>query len=90
VWPQLAEGEIAAEYGQPGGAERIRERHEKRRVAVRSRAVRQDEAIPTRIGRAVEKPSNWYFILRSVQKFSIIAHTHAPIVIKAASGMPET
>ena len=54
-WPvrsQLAEREIAAEDGQPGGAERTRQHHEKRRVAVRSRAVRQDEAIPTRIGRA--------------------------------------
>jgi hypothetical protein len=78
VRPQLTEGQIAAEDGQPGGAERARQCHEKGRIAVRSRAVRQDEAIPTRIGRAVQKPSNWYFISRSVQKFSIITHTQGP------------
>jgi hypothetical protein len=81
-WPvrtQLAEGEIAAEDGQPVGAERTRQRNEKRRVAGRSRAVRQDEAIPTRIVRAVQKPSNGYFILRSVQKFSAVVHTHGPL-----------
>src|SRR5260370_3174993 len=78
-WPvrsQLAEGEIAAEDGQPGGAERTRQHHEKRRVAVRSRAVRQDEAVHTRIGRVVQKSSNWYFILRSVPKFSRVVHIY--------------
>ena len=73
--PHLAEGEIAAEDGQPRRAHRTRQRHEKRRVAVRSRAVRQDEAIPARIGWAVQKSSNRYLILRSVQKFSIVVHT---------------
>jgi hypothetical protein len=68
----LAEGKIAAEDGQPGGAERSSQRYEKRRVAVRSRAVRQDKAIPIRIGRAMQKPSNWHFILRSVEKISIV------------------
>jgi hypothetical protein len=72
----LTEGEIAAEDGQPGGAECTRERDEKRRVAVCSRAMRQDEAIPTRIGWKVQKPSNWDFILRSVEKFSAVVHTH--------------
>jgi hypothetical protein len=81
-WPvrsQLAEGKIAAEDGQPGVAERTRQRHEKRGVAVRSRAVRQDQAIPSRIARAVQKPSNGHFILRSVRKFSIVVHTHGPL-----------
>jgi hypothetical protein len=77
VRSRLAEGQIAAEDGQPGGAECTRQRHEKRRVAVGSRAVRQDEAISCRVGRLMQKPSNWYFILRSVPKFSVIVHTPA-------------
>jgi len=77
--PQLAEGEIAPEDGQPGGAERIRQRHEKRRVAVRSRAVGQDEAVPNGISWAVQKPSNWYAILSSVPKFSISVHRYGPL-----------
>jgi len=77
VRSRLAEGEIAAEDGQPRGAEGTRQRHEKGRVAVRSRAVRQDEAFSSRIGRAVQKPSNRYFILRSVQKILIVVHTTA-------------
>jgi hypothetical protein len=40
VRPQLAEGEIKAEDGNSRGAERICQCHEKRGVAVRSRAVR--------------------------------------------------
>ena len=78
-WPvrsQLAEGEITPEDGHPRGAERICQYHEKRRVAVRSRAVRQDEAITARTGRAVQEPSNGYFI-QSVHKFSIVVHTQA-------------
>jgi hypothetical protein len=79
VRSQLAEGEIASEDGQPGIAECTRERDEKRRVAVCSRAVRQDEAISIRIGRAVQKASNRYFILRSVPKFSIALHAYGPL-----------
>ena len=78
-WPvrsQLAEGEIAAEDGQPGVAECSCQRDQKWRVAVCSSAVRQDEAIPIRIGRAVQKAANWHFILRSVAKFSIAVHAH--------------
>src|SRR5271156_121829 len=81
-WPvgsQLAEGKIAAEDSQSGVAECFCQSYEKWRVAVRSCAVRQDEAIPTRVGRAMQKTSNWYFILRSVQKFSRVAHTHGPL-----------
>jgi hypothetical protein len=88
VWPQLAEREIAAEDGEPGGAERTRQRHEKRRVAGRSRAVRQDEAIPIRIGRAMQKPSNGYFALQSVEKFSMRVHTHGPSYSMAATISP--
>ena len=79
-WPvrsQLAEGEIAAEDGHPRGAERIRQCHEKWRVAIRSRAVGQDEAITAGTGRAVQEPSNGYFVRRSVQKFSMVVHTHS-------------
>ena len=81
-WPvgsQLAEWEIAAEDGQPGGAESIRHRHEKGRIAVRSRTVRQNKAIPNRIGWEVQKPSNWYFTVCSVEKFSVIAHIYGPL-----------
>src|SRR5260370_16457951 len=50
-WPvrsQLAEGEIAAEDGQPGGAERTRQHHEKRSAPLPSRPTRQDEPTPPR------------------------------------------
>jgi hypothetical protein len=62
VGPQLPEGEIAAEDGHPRGTERIRQCHEKWRVAIRSRAVRQDEAIPAGTARTVQEPSHGYFI----------------------------
>jgi hypothetical protein len=88
VRSQLAEGKIATEDGQPGGAERTRQRDEERGIAVRSRAVRQDEAIPIRIGRAMQKPSNGYFALRSVQKFSMRVHTHGPLYSMAATISP--
>ena len=77
--PQLAKREIAAEDRQPGSTERTRERYEKRRVAVCSRAVRQDEAIPIRIRRAVQKASNGYPILPGIPKFSILVHIHGPL-----------
>src|SRR5260370_28266257 len=79
-WPvrsQLSEGKIAAEDGHPRSAERIRQYHEKRRVAVRPRAVRQDEAITARASRPVQEPSDGYFIRRSVQKISMVVHTHS-------------
>jgi hypothetical protein len=60
--PQLPEGEIAAQDGHPRGAERIRQCHEKWRVAIRSGAVRQDEAIAAGTARAVQEPANRYFI----------------------------
>jgi hypothetical protein len=60
--PQLPEGEIAAQDGNPRGAERIRQCHEKRRVAIRSGAVRQDEAIAAGTVRAVQEPVNGDFI----------------------------
>jgi len=69
---QLAKRQIAAKDRQPQGTEHARQGHEKRRIAVRSRAVRQDKAIPTRIGRVVQKPSNRHFIRRSIQKFPAI------------------
>ena len=60
--PQLPEGEIAAEDGHPRGAERVGQRHEKWRVAIRSRAVRQDEVITAGTARAVQETANGYFI----------------------------
>jgi len=62
---QLPEGQIAAEDDHPRRTERICQGNEKWRVAIRSRAVCQDEAIPSGTARAVQKPSNRYFIGRS-------------------------
>jgi len=92
-WPvrsQLAEGEITPEDGHPRGAERICQYHEKRRVAVRSRAVRQDEAITAGTGRVVQEPSNGYFIRWSVHKFSIVVHTQGLLQPMAAFISPNT
>jgi hypothetical protein len=80
VRSQLAKGEIASKDGQPRGGERVRQRHEKRGVAVRSRTVSQDKAIFTRTDRAMQEPSNGYFIRRSVAKLSIVVHAHAVTV----------
>jgi hypothetical protein len=55
-WPvraQLTEGEIAAEHGQPGVAECIGQRHEKRRAAVCPGSMCQDEAGSSRMDRLV-------------------------------------
>jgi hypothetical protein len=71
---RLAKEKIAAEDGESRGVECARQGDEKRRIAVRSRAVGQDEAIPTRTGGAVKETSNGYLIRRSVQKFSIVVH----------------
>lgn len=65
-WPvrsQLAERKIKPEDSHARGAERIRQCHEKWGVAVRSRAMRQDEAITGGIGRVV-------------QALSMAVHTH--------------
>jgi hypothetical protein len=72
---QLAEGKIAAEHGQTRGAEGVRQRHKKGRVAVGSRAVCQDETVASRIGRVVQKPSNRHPILWSIPKFPIVVHS---------------
>jgi hypothetical protein len=74
VRPQLAKREIAAEHGQPREAERIRQRHEERRLAIRPRTVRQDEPIVTRIGGAMDEPSNGWFIFRTVAKLLAVIH----------------
>jgi hypothetical protein len=79
VWSQLAKGEITAKDGHPRGGERIRERHEKRRVTVRSRTVRQDEAIFTRTDGAMQEPSNRYVIRRSIPILLTVVHTRGPM-----------
>jgi hypothetical protein len=73
---QLAEGQIKAEDGNSRGAERIRQCHEQRGVAVRSRAVRQDETIIAGNGRAVQVPANGYFIGRGDRHFAMAVHMH--------------
>jgi hypothetical protein len=72
---QLSEGKIAAEHGQTRGAEGVRQRHKKGRVAVGSRAVCQDETVASRTGRVVKKPSNRHPILWSIPKFPIVVHS---------------
>ena len=59
---QLAKGQIVAEDGQASGAERTRQRFEKWRIAVRSRAVCQYKAISTWAGRAMEEAANRHII----------------------------
>jgi hypothetical protein len=79
-WPvrsQLAKGEIAAQDSRSRGAKGVTYREKKRRVAVRSCAVRQDEAVPIRFTRDVQEPLNWYLVLRDVPKLSIGVHITA-------------
>jgi hypothetical protein len=71
---QLAEGKVAAEDGEPGGAEGVCERYEQRRVAVRSCAVGEDEAIAAGHRRGVEISANGYLVRRCVQKLSMASH----------------
>jgi hypothetical protein len=78
-WPvraQLAKGKIAAEDGEPRGAEGIRQRGEQRSVAVRSRAVGEDKAIAAGSGRGMQISPNGYFVRRRIQKFAMAVHTH--------------
>ena len=72
VRPQLAEGEITAKDSHARGAECIRQCDEKWSVAIRSRAVRQDEAITASMSWEVQVPSNGYFIRWSVKKLSTV------------------
>jgi hypothetical protein len=76
-WPvgtRLAKGQIAAEDGESGVAECACQGHKKRRIAVRSRAMGQDEGIAGRMGREMEEPANGRFIRRIVLAFSNHAH----------------
>jgi len=86
---RLAEREIAAEYGQARGAECIRERDKERRVAVRSRAVRQYEAIRTGSRRAVQEPSKGH-CSRRVRKFSIVIHIEIIAAERRLFNFPES
>jgi hypothetical protein len=55
---RLTEGKIAAEYGQARRAECVSKGRDERRVAIASRAMRQDEAVGSRDGRQVKESSN--------------------------------
>lgn len=74
VGARLAKGQIAAEDGESGVAERGGEGDEERRVAVRARAVGQDEGFAGRIGREMEEAADGRFIRRIVLEFSNRAH----------------
>lgn len=71
---QLAKRQITAEDGQTRLAELTRQRDQKRRLAIRSRPVRQYKATLAWAGGAVQKPSNGYFIRRSIIERFIFAH----------------
>lgn len=75
IGSQLPEGKIAAEHCQTRGAEGVRQRHKKGRVAVGSRAVCQDQTVASRTGRLVQKSSNRHPILWSIPKFPIVVHS---------------
>ena len=77
-WPvrtQLAEGKIAAEDSHIDGAERIGQCDEQRRVAVRARPVRQDQAVATGSRRRVQIAANGHSI-RVIAKFLSVVHTN--------------
>ena len=75
VWTQLAEGKIAAEDSHIDGAERIGQCDEQRRVAVRARPVRQDQAVATGSRRRVQIAANGHSI-RVIAKFLSVVHTN--------------
>jgi hypothetical protein len=55
---RLTEGKIATEYGQARRAECVSKGRDERRVAIASRAMRQDEAVRSRDGRQVKESSH--------------------------------
>jgi hypothetical protein len=55
---RLTEGKIATEYGQARRAECVSKGRDERRVAIASRAMRQDEAVGSRDGRQVKESSH--------------------------------
>ena len=76
-WPvrsQRAEGEIAAEDGQPGIAECTRQGDEKRRLAVCARAVRQNKASFRRTRGTVQEAAHRHGIGYRIEEFLIAAH----------------
>jgi hypothetical protein len=76
-WPvrtRLAEGKIAAEDRHSLSAECICQCDEKRRVAVRSRSVRQDEAVASGSRRRVQIAADGHPI-RIIAKFLGVVHT---------------
>jgi hypothetical protein len=62
VRPLLAKRQVAAEHHKSHTAKSLSQRHQKWRITVRSRTVRQHKAITNRINRAMQKSSHWYFI----------------------------
>ena len=75
--PQLAEGKVTTQDGEALGTERIRQRCEKQRAAVGSRAVRQNQTLCPRKSRAVQEASNRYTLARRVDEFFKVLHSHS-------------
>jgi len=76
VRTQLAERQIAAQNRQPGFAESRGQRHEKRRVAIRSGAVGQNDAVARRILGKVKVAANGNLVWRRVFKGAACGVAH--------------
>jgi len=74
--PRLAERKIKAENSHSRAYKFLRQCHQKGRVAVRSRAVRQDEAITARTAWPVQTASNGCFIRRSGEVPRLPVHAY--------------
>lgn len=72
--PGLPEGQVAAKNGEPRGAERIRQRREKRGAAVGTGAMRQDQAVCARKSRPVQESSNRCVLIGVISEFVKVVH----------------
>lgn len=84
--PLLAEGQVAAENRQSGSVEGLGQRHQQQRVAVGSRAVRQDEAVSLMDSGLVQEASNSRPII-DVKKLPRITHTKS--LLQDGSPVPD-
>jgi hypothetical protein len=76
VRPQLAKGQVAAEHDKSNTAKSLRQRHQKWRITIRSRAVRQHKAIANRIRWAMQESSHRHFIRRIFPELLVCAVAH--------------
>jgi hypothetical protein len=86
--PHLTKGQVTAEDSEARSTERLGQREKKGSVAIRSRAVRQYDAIPAGTDGQVQKAANRY-LLNSVQKLSTVVHTQDLISAKCICSLIE-